>query len=634
MVIRQEDMSHEFMLKIIHKHRFPRGMVTVDFADKQVDLLIQQVLLHLPVWEVYRHFNIPVESRHVFHEVGPVSKKSFIRMFNRVYLEIFYRTKTQDDIQKLKKELWYAANYYDDFGTNELNEYHCGTSLIDLSKLVAQEEVKKIIDVDLDETKGTVYIEKTLNNATEDLIKLIGTKGALKENVLLEFQQTGIINRNQLPQVFIAFGLRTEINDKVIKKPVKGSSLTGMRDICELGIEQQAARKTVYYSHTAIQTSQYWGRKQQLIASSIKRIYPGFCGTTVTVDFPITSANANNCIGKNINVNGQMVTLLPENIEQYIDTTVQMYSPGTCKHTDGCCEICYGLLHKNLPVGTNIGIDSASQTVAQVSQMILSTKHFIKTKSQVYIIPSPANKFIERGTNGIYFKQNLYKDKDWSVGFYFKDVRGSITDLHHMTEDLTMPEERYSEIAIMYIKDPNGNILPLELSVEGQAPYFTLQFLLYMKSVYDNIVSEESMFWIPMKGCKHIPIFRTTIANDSMMGFVNHVTKFLENGILTKYKDYGAALQAFSSLIYDKVSVNIVKLEILLKAHLITGQGNFSIPVVEDPHNVTFVKTVNGVQNRTLSGMLALQGLKKQLASPYIYTQVRDTGPFDSFFGI
>ena len=76
MVIRQEDMSHEFMLKIIHKHRFPRGMVTVDFADKQVDLLIQQVLLHLPVWEVYRHFNIPVESRHVFHEVGPVSKKS------------------------------------------------------------------------------------------------------------------------------------------------------------------------------------------------------------------------------------------------------------------------------------------------------------------------------------------------------------------------------------------------------------------------------------------------------------------------------------------------------------------------------------------------------------------------------
>ena len=142
------------------------------------------------------------------------------------------------------------------------------------------------------------------------------------------------------------------------------------------------------------------------------------------------------------------------------------------------------------------------------------------------------------------------------------------------------------------------------------------------------------MFCIPMKGCKHLPIFRSTIANDSMMGFVNHVTKFLENGILTKYKDYGAALQAFSSLIYDKVSVNIVKLEILLKAHLITGQGNFSIPVVEDPHNVTFVKTVNGVQNRTLSGMLALQGLKKQLASPYIYTQVRDTGPFDKFFGI
>ena len=112
------------------------------------------------------------------------------------------------------------------------------------------------------------------------------------------------------------------------------------------------------------------------------------------------------------------------------------------------------------------------------------------------------------------------------------------------------------------------------------------------------------------------------------------VTKFLENGALTRYKDAGAALDTFSSLIYDKVSVNIVKLEVLLKAHLVSGIGNFSIPVVKDPKNVMFDKTVNVVQNRTLSSMLALQGLKKQLASPYIYTQVRDSGPFDAFFGI
>ena len=635
MVIRQEDMTHEFMLMVISKNRFPKGYVTVAFGDGDKDMPIQQVLLHLPAWEVYRKFGVVVESKHIHHPVGPVSKGSFLKMMDAVYSNLFFNIQDRKDLQKLKETIWYALNYYDDFGTNELNEHHCSVSLPELAQLVAQKEVQDIINIDLDETKGTRYIERNLADATEKLIKLLSDKNALKHNVLLEYQQAGILNRNQLPQVLIAFGLRTEINDMVIRKPVTGSSLSGMKDITELGVEQQAARKTVYYSHTAIQTSQYWGRKQQLLACSIEHLHPGFCGTNNTIDFTITAANMKNCIGKNIKgENGEIITLLSSNISDYIDKTVKMYSPLTCRHTDGVCETCYGIIHKNLPEGINLGIDAASQTVSGVSQMILSTKHFIKTKSKVYEIPSPANKYIERDTNGIYFKRDLFKDKPWSIGFYFKDIRGTLTDVFHMEDDIPIPEERFSEIAIMYLKDPHGNIIPLELSVDNQCPYFTLQFLVYMKSRYEEIVSEESIFWVPMNGCKRIPIFRTTIANDSMMGFVMQVTKFLENGALTRYKDAGAALDTFSSLIYDKVSVNIVKLEVLLKAHLISGVGNFSVPVVKDPHNVMFDKTVNVVQNRTLSSMLALQGLKKQLASPYIYTQVRDQGPFDVFFGI
>lgn len=636
MNIRQVDMTYEFGLKIINAQRFPVGWVTVEFADEYRDLPIQQVMLHLPMWEVYRKFNIPVESKHILYPIGPVNKKAFTKMVTRVYTEIFPQLKTQEQIQLLKDALWRAVNYEDDFGCNELNEYHCSISLVDLALLVSQPEVKEIIDVDLDETKGTRYIEQTLNTATEKIMNLIGTRGALKHNVLLEYQEAGILNRNQLPQVIIAFGLRTEINDKVIRKPIKGSSLRGMRDICELGIEQQGARKTVYYSHTAIQTSQYWGRKQQLLACSIQHLYPGDCGTTVPLPVTITAANSANCIGKYIlDNNGNTIPLLSENINDFIDCKVNMWSPITCKHTDGVCEKCYGLIGKNLPKGMNIGINAASQVISIVSQLILSTKHYIKTDSRVYIIPTPANNYLERSTNGIYFKKEITQSAEpWEIGFSFKSIRGSITDLHHMSEELPMPEERYSEIEFIFIRDARGNITPIELAVENQCPYLTKEFFLYMKSRYDSIHNDESIFWVPMQGCKQIPIFRTTIDNSSMMGFVMSTTKFLENGVLTKYKDASAALQAFTELIYDKVSVNIVQLEILLKAHLVTSKSNYSIPVITDPHNVMFAKTVNIVSSRTLSSMLALQGLKRQLSTPYVYTRPRDTGPFDLFFGI
>ena len=95
-------MSHEFMLKIINKHRFPKGYVTVEFGDGNKDLPIQQVILHLPIWEIYRKFGIVVESCHIHHPVGPVSKKSFVKMLSNVYLDLFTLDIDRKGIQELK----------------------------------------------------------------------------------------------------------------------------------------------------------------------------------------------------------------------------------------------------------------------------------------------------------------------------------------------------------------------------------------------------------------------------------------------------------------------------------------------------------------------------------------------------
>lgn len=635
MNIRQVDMTRKFASYVINNIRHPRGYATVEFCDGYKNLPIQLVLLHLPYWEIYRKFGIPVESKHIAHKVGPITKKSYTKIMTTVYLEIFPKLE-HHDVRSLIFALWEATNYIDDFGSNELNEYHCGISLVELAKLIAQPEVNDIINCDLDETKGTTYIEKTLGDASSKLMKLLGTRGALENNVLLEYQEAGLLNANQIPQVLIAFGLRTEINDKVISLPVKGSSLSGMRNIEELGVEHQGARKAAYYAHSAIQTSQYYNRKEHLIACSIEQLYPGDCESTVTLNFPITAANHLNCVGKNIlDSSGKIVSLRETNIKDYIGSTVKMFTAITCRHTDGICEKCFGLLYKNVSKGMNVGIMAASLFVAQVTQLILSTKHFIKTNSQVYFIPSPANQILERSINGIYFrKELLLREKEWSVGLYFKDIRGSMTDLHHMSEELPVPEERYSEIVTLFLKNEDGIVNQYDLVVDGQSPFLTMEFLLYMKDRYDDLQIDDLVMWIPMNKFKNYPIFRTTIENDSMMGFVKSASKFVENGKLSKFKDASAALEAFSNLIYDKVSVNIAYLEILLKAHLITDKWNYSIPIVSDPANVRFGKTVEVIQNRTVSNELALQGLKKYLSSPTTYTIPHDSSPFDPFFGL
>lgn len=619
-------------------------MVTVEFADGNERMHIRHVLIHLPVWEIYRRFGFGITKDKIIHKLGPVSKASFIQLMNTCYMDIFQsiiagteelenKQEIRDKHQELKDAIWKACGYYNEFGLHEICEYNGTISLVELSRFALQEEIAPILHPNLDETKGTAYIEKQIAYATEDLIKAITTK-ELKHNPLKVFQQAGVINKNQLPQTMIAFGLRTEINDKIIAKPVTGSSLTGFKNVLELGIEQQAARKTEYYSRTAIRKSQYCNRTQQLCASAIQRIYDKPCGTHNTLPYRIDATNYYSCIGKNILENGKIVTLMPENVEKYIDKTVNMFSALTCRHTDGVCTRCFGILHYALPKDIGIGLNAASQVISDVGQKILSTKHFIKTLSQEYVLPSFAANFLGQSKSlGIYLKPDIFEsDKNFYIGLYFKDLRGSLADLHHINTGMMMPEERYSEIPLMYLKDRNGNVIPLELATEDQAPYLTMQFLLYMKSRYDDIVIDESMFWVPMDRIKHIPILKTTIINDSMMGYVSKVINFLEHKGLTKYKSASAALQQLTSIVYSKVNTNIVNLEVLLKAHLVTGPDNYSIPVVTDPNQVLFKTTIDINKSRTLSGLLAFQGLKSQLINPNIYTQPRDTGQFDTFF--
>ena len=80
MIVRQEDMTREFALRVIQHNRTPQGYVTVEFKDGLKDLPIQLVVLHCPVWEIFRHFGIPVTTSHISHKVSPMNKKSFMKM--------------------------------------------------------------------------------------------------------------------------------------------------------------------------------------------------------------------------------------------------------------------------------------------------------------------------------------------------------------------------------------------------------------------------------------------------------------------------------------------------------------------------------------------------------------------------
>ena len=636
MLIRQEDMSYQFAKAIINQVRNPIGWVTVAFEDGEEDLPIQLVLLHLPVWEILRKLRLPVCKRHIMHGNENFSKSSCINMLTNIYLEVCTNS-TPELIDELVWAIWETVNDIDDFGTMELADHHGTLSLVDLVEIVTDPKLKDIVNLDLDPRFGTDVIEMKMSDAKSRLCKLLGTRGALQNQSLLDYQQSDVLNANQIPQVMIAFGLRTEPNDVVIPRPVMGSALSGMKDIIDLSIEQQGARKAAIMNHEAIKASQYWGRKLHLLVCDIATVYENDCGTPLTLIMNITATNRSNFVGKYIqHSDGSLELLTKESVKNYIDQEVNMRSVMCCRHTDGVCKYCAGLVTRNIAPGINLGINSAATLVSQVSQMILSTKHLIKTLSQIYQLPVTAKEMFERKEDGIHLLDRVRKQEgEWQIGIYYDDLYGSQSDLLQLENGMNIPEERLSNIHTILVKEADGQMSELNLVVDGQSPFMTFEFLFYMKDRYKDLVIDENVMWVPMKGMPRLPVFRTAIINDSMFAYVKSVIKFLENGMLVKHKECAPALEHFCALAWSKVpKINILHLEVILRSHMVKNKYDWSIPVLTDTQKVAFGRTVEIIQNRTYSAFYALQGHKRIFSSPYTYVVPRDQGTFDQHFDL
>ena len=629
-------MNYSTAKNIISRVRHPVGWVTVEFDDGPEDMPIQLVILHLPVWEIYRKLNYPVCKRHILHDIESFSKASFITMLTNIYLEICMDV-PQERMDEFVWALWETINDIDDFGTIELAEHHCSLSLVDLVEIVTDPKLHDIINVDIDPKFGTDVIEHKMTDARNRLCTFLGTRGALQNEALLPYQQAAILNINQIPQVLIAFGLRTEPNDIVIPRPVFGSAISGMRDITDLSIEQQGSRKSAIMNHEAIKASQYWGRKEQLLTCDIAKIYLEDCGSQLTIIVPITATNCRNFVGKFAQLSdGSLELLTKVTVKKYIDTTINIRSVTCCRHRDGVCQVCAGMVTKNISPGINIGINGASTLVAKVSQMILSTKHLIKTLSQIYQLPVGSKEIFERKEDGIHLFDRVRKQPDqWYMGIYFADLYGSQSDLLEIQDDMSVPEERFSNIKGILIKQADGVMSEIDLTVDDQSPFLTIQFMMYMKDRYKDLDPAEDILWVPMQGMPRLPIFRTSIINDSMFGYVKSVIKFLECGMLCKHKSCSTALMHFSDLVWSKVpNINILHLEIIIRAHMITSNVDWDIPIITDTEKVIFGRTVDIIQNRTYSAFCSLQGHRKQFALPSTYVVPRSQGTFDENFDL
>ena len=627
---------------------FKNGKFFVDaeFSDGNKIVHAKDLVISYYLWEVLRIAGIPPRKQDMLYIDkfnNSVVMDKLTKLYNHV-LDLF----PDMPIPILIDGPWISVNKIFNMCIGELEEYIQSSDALDLVLMNQQEALRKLSSMTFPDEEGTDKAEKRLEQASEELIDLLGTRGKLEFNPLINFMECGILNPRQIIQVHVAYGPRADITDKLAKHIISESTMSGLKSDKDFAIESLSAKKSTLYSRTVIEDTQYFNRKQRLCTNGIRYLYKGDCGNRETVTFvlPAKDSFLKNMFGKRFFFEGKEYVMGKETARQFAGKRVEFVSPLTCRHKDGICEHCMGIENKHVKAfyspGIHIGNLAAAYFSGSVSQMVLSAKHLIKTATKQYFMNSAAGTYFACNGTGIFLHPNLIKRgySDCAFRFPAKDFLGQITDLHLGGISVLPEASIFSKISgAQFCVKIGDKWTPMEifsLDNEGLCPFLSTAFLQHMRSCYNNIVLDEEegeeAVLVPLEGFNwQKPVMRYMAINDDMIAFSNRLINFFKSKIKA-HSSISGCVQELATILYSKSKLPFAYLEIVLRAFI---EGDVTSDMIAGTcSHLIFGSTDDILSERSVSNKLSYQKVLSYLDDPRVFTEMKPHGYFDPFFGM
>lgn len=591
----------------------------------------KEAVLNLLLWYPLIQKGIELHKNDIFH--FPTINKGLISDFNT---HVYHRLISSSSATKNERLqlIWESINRLQNVIMTHLNQYHQTIDLIGLEKIRNHDKVKELTNIRLDPNEGSAAAENKAGVITQELNKILSDPNTLPDNQLLPFMMSGNIKLSQLPQIFAAYGPRSDVDGTIKKHFVSESSMSGLKNVYDYAIETIAAKKSQYESTDTIAKSQAFGRVLRIVCSAVKHVHPGWCGNSKTIQYRINEANAESCLYNSIiEENGDRVILTPNNIEQYINSQVDLVSPITCHYSDGFCEGCagwgYGMANEYLP-NVNIGEHSATRFVNKSSQTILSSKHKEATESKEYKLDSSLKNYFNLINNTLVLRKDIV-NKALKFRIPLSDLR-PLTDLQEKYSHLV---NSFSKLNCIQVVDKKNKFVE-ELALDH--PFY----LLYLsKAVLDKLSSKKkletdeyylyvSFSDLPRKD----PMIRMISLSHDMNSFIEKLRSFFKyNTGLPSYTSVSAALNDFSDFIYGKMQINLFYLQVILKSFLIE-ESTSSVPYVFDPENVRFGTDQIVCSKRGVGMELAFGSYRSLINRTSSFVEQKGSTEYDYFFNL
>ena len=529
---------------------------------------------------------------------------------NTVINDLYKFFKDKADLRELKIELAHIQENLEEIAMKYSIMEGLSISIIDkynLNKICP--EYWDLLHTDIPSTMSFNEIENYLDERTEQLLEIFKTY----PNDLQIAAKTGTgLNKGQLQQMEISIGNVASIDGKILPKTINTNFWRGLKDRSDYYAESLKGKTSGIINYTVVEEAGYLNRKLTLLCMNTLLVRDSDdCGTEDTYSMYIDSINTlkrykgryykpESTKGARKDKSKKVIDITDAKL---IGKTLKFYTPVKCIHEDGyVCDKCYGTLAKE-ERSRHIGIKGVNNLTEKLTQRLLSSKHILKTVSEIIKWSKTMKRYFMHDLSEIYIKTK-YTEENYQI---------QISDLDIIEE---YDESDAIYINTFYVKTPDGETKKI----------ISEKILRLDREVITNMKYNSGEYTILTKNLDpDVPLFSFTIDNNQLSKPLKDLIKLIESKDHMECSTIDEFMRKFMDLLNEaNIKLKAIDAEIILRnlvrsPYDLSRRPLFDNPEKEPEYNIMALKS-SIMELNSLVARLVFEDVKKQLLTPSTYS--------------
>jgi len=526
-----------------------------------------------------------------------------------------------------------VVNELYNFAVENTGAYSMSVDMLDMYELMKNEVISSALlyarqhinDLLENRMMAQQLIDETYKKISDELLY----SDALKHNTVAIMARSKSARMNQMLQLFIR-GYVTDLDSNTFHHPIMYGFIEGLRSIHDSTTESRSATKSLTYQKVLLSPNEYFSRRLQLMTMVVQRLHRGDCGSKHYIEWThITEKHLRDLAGKyRVDLESGKLVPISSSDKHLLGKNLLIRSPLYCMHPDpqGICSCCFGELSFSVPENTNIGQYTSTSLARVITQIVLSTKHYVGSATIATItMDSDTSLYFEVGHGGNCYLLNreLKIRRRNPVLVVTRNDGQSLSDVHTTEDFSSIQLSRIISMNEVMILSEDLHGTPVSSGVltvehDHRSAYMTEPFLRYVKRVgWTN--DEKGNYLINLNEWDPtIPMFALPLRQLNMNDYSKDVADILESSI-AEFKKKTADVKPEVALmeLYDTISsqleVNVAVIEIIFYATLIVSMkdGNYALPKPWSTYSLSVMsKTMAG---RSKGGVMSFEGHRTAL---------------------